>query len=117
MDYKNFPTKPMEDTKTINETLSIFDGVEPSVGTPYDTSWDCVMPLWFKILGMDDFNKLEFVKAEVGANHIYIEVEKKVGEDWETKLIYHNVKTGGTMISVYNHVMYEFIKWYTDGVH
>ena len=95
-----------------NKLIAIFDGQDSNLGLDY-LCWERVMPVWFKILELDEINVLDISKSEIGRNYVYLQLEGVTNGEWESKAIYNNKRNGDILSTIYKTIV-EFILWYNE---
>lgn len=95
-----------------NKLISIFDGQDPNLGLDY-LSWERIMPVWFKILDLEEVGVLDISKSEIGNKYVFMQMEMLTTKGvWESKAIYNHKGVHPTMLPTIYKTIVEFLLWF-----
>jgi len=112
-------TKP-EDVKKVQEVGSFYWEISPD-HLCYESSWDWIMPVWFKILDINVPGEIEISDTNIGHKSVSIRgyIWGGLGIGWISRFFYHDCieYDDGTLectsvIEALYKTIVEFIEWY-----
>lgn len=80
----------------------------------YESSWDWIMPVWFKILGMTKPDELEFEEIRISGRSVFMRAFLWTDSVWERKTIYYDfdyTDTKTVQEALFRTIV-QFIEWY-----